>query len=787
MARVSTTNASSKGKLFAVALRLGLGYPETVEPLTPKDPKNIGPFSIIARLGAGGMGSVYLGKRGIDQYAVKVINSSLLSDKNARKRFSAEVETLRKLDSEFIAKIVDAVIDADDPWLAMEFVNGPSLKELVTEKGPIGPDEWHLMAGNLLTALQELRSKGVIHRDLKPSNILISSEGPKLIDFGISTALDQTSITSTGSVVGSPAWLAPEQLEGTTITSAADAFSMGSVLAFAATGQSPWGDETILSAPTIFKRILDSEPDLAALEPLQQDLVLGLMHPRPSARLSPAEATRKLANKSAPVREKKKDPNPPNQAPSRKALFGVIAGVAAVAVVAGVALMDSSGTSSGPFGSNESQVACSETRWVGQDLSQSPKSAVESAWQRGSLLTLECTELEKGAPLILKAEFCQEMTSAPAKMTIRRLSGEIELEPRENVWSQSLDNRHGCRSFVEIGKMEWEASLGTSLSYQVNETVASESGEEGFYLLASDNGGGTFVSYANFRPTDDTRASVQLSADVYGPVALAISYDSGYFVREYKTGAAYVAAEFSDFGTQVVNFSCWHEDYLSELESENLVVEFQALSAAGDWVAIPGYWDGEPEDCGEPFKYLPLFTEEHALMPFLSRNQCAKVRFVSPNTPGFSAIQPTVKCVTLEASRIPAGEEVISDDEITLLLAMVDRKNDAIAASFDDWAESIESTNYPGLYAMGSDEWSSGMGALESDWDLHQDTRMTVSESGISLDPDWVHPESPCSVPQSTPLPGRTFLLRGTDNGVAVSFHYTILDGEVYSFLDGCG
>ena len=125
-----------------------------MEPLTPKDPKEIGPFSIIARLGAGGMGSVYLGKKGIDQCAIKVINASLLSDKNARKRFSAEVETLRKLDSEFIAKIVDAEIDADDPWLAMEFVNGPSLKELVTEKGPIGPAEWRSIAEKLLAALR---------------------------------------------------------------------------------------------------------------------------------------------------------------------------------------------------------------------------------------------------------------------------------------------------------------------------------------------------------------------------------------------------------------------------------------------------------------------------------------------------------------------------------------------------------------------------------------------------------------------------------------------------------
>lgn len=761
-----------------------------MDPLTPKDPKEIGPFSIIARLGAGGMGSVYLGKKGIDQYAIKVINSSLLSDKNARKRFSAEVETLRRLDSEFIAKIVDAEIDADDPWLAMEFVNGPSLKELVTEKGPIGPAEWRSMAEKLLSALQELHTKGVIHRDIKPSNILITPNGPKLIDFGISTALDQTSITSTGSVVGSPAWLAPEQLEGTTITSAADAFSMGSVLAFAATGQSPWGDETTLSAPTIFKRILDSEPDLAALEPFQQDLVLGLMHPRPSARLSPAEASRKLVNKSLPVAKKTKTPRPPSQGRSKKGLIGVIAAVAAIVVVAAVALVGNPEILSAPLVSNESQVACVETRWLGQDLSQSPRSAIESAWQRGSLLTVECSEVDEGAPFILTAEFCQKTSGEPAEMILRRLSGDTELDPREIVWSQSLDNRHGCRSFVEIGKLEWEASLGTSFSYQVSETVSAESLQEGFYLLASDSDSGTFVSHANFRPTVDAPASVKLSVDVFGPVALEVAFDSGAFNTGYKTGEEYVLNEYYTLGTQLAHISCWHEDYLSELESENVSIEFQAQTDAGEWVPIPGYWDGEPEDCGEPFKYLPLFTEEHALMPFLSRNQCSKVRVVIPETSGFAGGlnggEDPVLCVTLEASRIPAGEEVISEDEISLILEMVDQENDAFAGSFDDWVNFIESTNYPGLYAMGSDDWASGLSALEPDWDIYQGTRVTVSESGITVDPEWIHPESPCSVPQSEPLPGRTFLVRGTDNGQITSFHYTILDGEVYRFFDGC-
>jgi serine/threonine protein kinase len=736
------------------------------------------------------MGSVYLGKKGIDQCAIKVINSSLLNDKNARKRFSAEVETLSKLDSEFIAKIIDSDVNADEPWLAMEFVNGPSLKELIAEKGPIGPAEWRSLAESLLAAFDELQNKGVIHRDIKPSNILLTTTGPKIIDFGISTALDQTSITTTGSVVGSPAWLAPEQLEGTTITSAADAFSLGSVLVFAATGQSPWGDETTLSAPTIFKRILDSEPGLDALEPFQRDLVLGLMHPRPSARLTPKEASRKLANKTIPAHENKGVSEREEQAPPRRGLFVAIASIAVLGLVVAVVLAGNRGALPIPFVSQTAQVACVETRWVGEDLSRSTKPAIESAWERGSVLTAECYELADEAPLALTAEFCQVLDSQGPSITIRRVSGDAELEPREQLWSTSLDNRHGCRSFVEMGTMDWEDSLRTNLSYQVTETVASDALREGTYLFASDNGGGTFVTFASLQKAGQAPGPTQLQADLYGPVALEIAYDSGGFNTAWDSGDAYVDAEFVQTGTQLANFSCWHEDYLAELEAENLIFEFQAQTKAGEWVPIPGYWDGGPTDCDGQFKYRPVFTDEHALIPFLSRNECVKVRFVAPGTGGFvggvNGVAEPVLCVTLEASRIASGEETISEAELSLLLAMVDRENDAYAGSFSAAIEEFESQSYPGLYAVDSEEWARGREAFERDWQLFQGTTVAVSESGITLDPEWVHPASPCSVPQSGPLPGRTFLLRGTENAQPISFHYTILEGEVYRFWDLC-
>lgn len=252
--------------------------------LGKSDPESIGPFSLVAKLGSGGMGSVYLGFRALDLVAIKIINGSLLDDAAIRQRFRGEIEALGRVRNQFVARLIEADADAENPWIATEFVNGPTLKEQLKHRSLVGEADWMILAQGLLHALQAVHGLEITHRDLKPSNVLLPESGPKLIDFGIAQLADQTSLTATGSVAGSPAWLAPEQLDGSPTTPAVDLFSLGSVLVYAATGRSPWGAENTLTPAQAFTRILEGRPDLSGLTKAQYGLVESLMRPRPESR-----------------------------------------------------------------------------------------------------------------------------------------------------------------------------------------------------------------------------------------------------------------------------------------------------------------------------------------------------------------------------------------------------------------------------------------------------------------------------------------------------------------------
>lgn len=256
-----------------------------MKPLSSKDPKTIGGFTLVGRLGAGGMGVVYLASRKSESAALKVIRESLIDDEAEATRFTREVATLEKIDSPNVARIVDAGVDNGRAWFAAEFVNGPNLSERIDDKGPITGKDWWDLARGLLRGLADIHSIGVIHRDIKPANLILAESGPKLIDFGIAHVSDVTSVTATGLVAGSPAWFSPEQIEGLELTVATDVFSAGSVLTFAATGSSPWGGETTMTKASVFK-ILTSEPTLDGLEPAQQALLRYMLEKDASIRPS---------------------------------------------------------------------------------------------------------------------------------------------------------------------------------------------------------------------------------------------------------------------------------------------------------------------------------------------------------------------------------------------------------------------------------------------------------------------------------------------------------------------
>ena len=256
-----------------------------MERLRPGDPEQIGPWQIINRLGSGGMGIVYMGTNGTRAAAIKIVRDFLLEDPTSRARLSREVETLKKVKSSYVAEIVGADIETSPAWIATNYVDGPSLNTLIEKEGPLSEYAWFELAVGLMSGLAGVHNAGVIHRDVKPSNILMSVTGPRIIDFGISFSSGATALTKTGMVAGTPTWFAPEQFQGTKITSAIDNFAAGSTLYFAATGSSPWGKEDT-SVANVMNQILTKEPDLSLLSENQKQIISQLLDKNPKNRIS---------------------------------------------------------------------------------------------------------------------------------------------------------------------------------------------------------------------------------------------------------------------------------------------------------------------------------------------------------------------------------------------------------------------------------------------------------------------------------------------------------------------
>lgn len=264
-----------------------------MERLRAGDPEQIGPWQIINRLGSGGMGIVYMGTNGTRAAAIKVVRDFLLEDPASRTRIAREVETLQRVKSEFVAEIVGSDVNGNPAWIATDYVDGPSLKTLIEKEGPLRQDEWLAFAKGFLSAVAAVHSVGVVHRDIKPSNILISKAGPKLIDFGISFTNDATSLTGTGMVAGTPAWLAPEQFLGREITVAVDNFAAGSTLMYAATGKVPWGAEDS-SVGAVMHTILVEEPDASMLTEFQIEIIMPLLIKDAASRKTAAQILKRL-------------------------------------------------------------------------------------------------------------------------------------------------------------------------------------------------------------------------------------------------------------------------------------------------------------------------------------------------------------------------------------------------------------------------------------------------------------------------------------------------------------
>ncbi|MGW4686289.1 serine/threonine-protein kinase [Streptomyces sp. NPDC004244] len=260
---------------------------EVFQPLQGDDPQVVAGYRLAARLGAGGMGRVYLSHtRGGRPVALKVVRPELAGDTAFVRRFRQEVEAARRVRGAYTAELIDADADGTPPWLATLYVPGPSLAEAVARRGPLPvPAVLWLVAG-VAEALQAIHDAGIVHRDMKPSNVLLAADGPRVIDFGISLASGTTRHTTTGAAIGTPTYMAPEQASGDEVTAATDVFALGQTAAFAALGRPLFGDGPSVS---VLYRIVHEAPDLKEVPEALRPLLTRCLATDPADRATPAE------------------------------------------------------------------------------------------------------------------------------------------------------------------------------------------------------------------------------------------------------------------------------------------------------------------------------------------------------------------------------------------------------------------------------------------------------------------------------------------------------------------
>ncbi|GII31150.1 serine/threonine-protein kinase [Planotetraspora mira] len=322
------------------------------QPLAADDPREIGGYRVLARLGAGGMGRVYLGStQSGRRLAIKVIRPEYTEDPEFRRRFQQEIDAAQRVQSIYTAPVVDADTRVAQPWLATACIPGPSLAEAVTELGPLPVDTLRVLVAGIAEALQAIHRADIVHRDLKPSNVLLAPDGPRVIDFGIARAADSTPFTRTGLRIGSPRFMSPEQARGEPAGPASDLFALGSTAYFAATGHTPFGEGP---DATVLYRIVHEEPTLTDCPEPILSLVRRCLAKDPEARPSveqviqtmmmsdtdttvhwlPPTLTTRLTLYATSVET---SPSPPRRSRGRRlAITGVVVGVLLVGGLATV-------------------------------------------------------------------------------------------------------------------------------------------------------------------------------------------------------------------------------------------------------------------------------------------------------------------------------------------------------------------------------------------------------------------------------------------------------------------
>jgi DNA-binding beta-propeller fold protein YncE len=270
-----------------------------MDDLQPGDPGRVGGYRLVGRLGTGGMGQVFLAvSPGGRRVAVKLIHPVGVGAAQFRDRFAREIEAARRVGGFHTAPVVDADPYADPPWMVTAYIDGPSLEAAVSRGGPLPPDEVRALGAGLAEGLAAIHAAGLVHRDLKPGKVILAEDGPRIIDFGIARAIGASAFTTAGVVVGTLSYMSPEQVRGDPVMPASDVFSLGSVLAFAATGRAPFGAD---SPAAIIFRIAGRPPDLAGVtDPGLRELIAGCLAKSPGDRPTVRAVLASLASLAEP-------------------------------------------------------------------------------------------------------------------------------------------------------------------------------------------------------------------------------------------------------------------------------------------------------------------------------------------------------------------------------------------------------------------------------------------------------------------------------------------------------
>ncbi|MGW7715490.1 serine/threonine-protein kinase [Streptomyces chartreusis] len=258
-----------------------------VQPVQQGDPRQMGPYRVVGRLGSGGMGTVYAALTGAgERVAVKVVHPAQAADDEFRARFRREVQLSQRVIGPCLVLVRDADTEAAPPWLVTPFISGPTLARYVTVNGPLAGASLHALAAGTAAALAAVHAQGVVHRDVKPANVILAPSGPRVLDFGIAHALDGTSVTHTGVMTGTPGWISPEHYRTGAVGPQGDVFAWGALLAYAATGRLPFGAG---AADAVAFRVMQAEPDLDGVPTGLRHLVERALAKEPAERPCAAE------------------------------------------------------------------------------------------------------------------------------------------------------------------------------------------------------------------------------------------------------------------------------------------------------------------------------------------------------------------------------------------------------------------------------------------------------------------------------------------------------------------